>query len=68
MIADPKKPSSSQPDAVPENIQRRPLRLSPMRKVKQDGPCHCRKPIFFEHPGGHVTCIRCRRDVEDADE
>lgn len=59
-------------DRTPRNIIQRPLRLSPMRNIKdgsEEGKdCTCRKPISWHHAGGRVTCIRCRGVVEEVGE
>ena len=68
-MTDPKalpKPEPERPDRTPENIVRRPIRLSRMRKVKIDR-CTCRKPVAYHRADGRVTCSRCKGEIEEAE-
>ena len=72
----PEKPVRPVQDRTPSNILRRPLRLEPMRNIKNqageeetDRPeCSCRRPITFLHTDGAVTCVRCRGRIEVVEE
>jgi hypothetical protein len=53
-------------DRTPFNVLRRPIRLPPMRKIKDvetEDVCACTKPIRFHHRDGSVSCVRCRCEV-----
>lgn len=71
----PEKPDRPVQDRVPANILKRPLRLTPMRKIKNqageegmDRPaCSCRRPIIYQHVDGQISCVRCRGWVEEAE-
>ena len=51
-------------DNTPANINKRPLNLSPMRKIKKGTRCSCRKSISYFHRDGRTTCIRCGGNVQ----
>lgn len=72
----PEKPVRPVQDRTPSNILRRPLRLEPMRQIKNQAGeegmdragCSCRRPLTFLHTDGRVTCVRCSGLVEEAGE
>ena len=64
----PEKPDRSKSeDRTPTNILKRPLRLPPMKRIQEEADgCTCNKPISFHHVDGMISCVRCRRRVEEA--
>ena len=66
----PEKPDRPVQDRTPKNILERPLRLSPMRNIKDEvgDDCTCREPVSFHHSDGTVICVRCGGRVEEGEE
>lgn len=62
----PGQPDREVDDLTPANILKRPIRLSPMRNIKDGGDeCSCKAPVSFHHTDGRVTCVRCCGLVEE---